>query len=92
MTLPSKTEGALRQAWAHHCAGSTTASDRILLVLHDGRWHPSRELALKCGHRFGGALHRMKEDGIAWEKRHEEGHPPGHIEYRLAPTGQEELW
>jgi hypothetical protein len=51
-------------------------------VLSDGRWHTSTELALRVGHRFGGALRivRLGDDGEpAWLVEREQVETDGSI-------------
>lgn len=61
---------------------------RVLLALADGQWHGGRALAIEVSHRFGGYLHTLKGQGVAWEKRLDPERPRGKAwwQYRLVPT------
>lgn len=37
-----------------------TKSERMCMILEDGKWHSGAELAEKCGWRFGAVVHRLR--------------------------------
>ena len=64
-----------------HDGKRTTQIERMCLLLSDGRWHSSEELANACGLRFGASVHRLRHElGITVEV---DGTGPGVHNYRV---------
>jgi hypothetical protein len=47
----------------------TTNLEKLLIVLKDGQWHPSDELAMKVSWRFGHTVYEARHKGYAIDKR-----------------------
>jgi hypothetical protein len=45
-------------------------TERLLLVLSDGKWHSTRELVRRVGHSFAVAKFKLVAAGYAVERRH----------------------
>lgn len=57
-------------------------AERLLGVLADGRWHPTRELVRRVGHTFAGAKFALVRDGYEIDRRPHGSRRRQH-EYRL---------
>ncbi|MBP0027886.1 MAG: hypothetical protein J7529_05820 [Roseofilum sp. Guam] len=57
-----------------------TLGERLLHLMSDGNWHSTQELVEKISHRFSATMHKLKQRGYQFDKRHIE---KSQYEYRL---------
>lgn len=63
-----------------------SAVTRLAVLLADGRWHTTAELAAKVGHRFGSAVHTLRHrHGLDVETVREQDGGRVRYQYRLRP-------
>lgn len=62
-----------------------TQAERLYVILSDGDWHSTKELARKVSHRFAGAKHELvHRHGYRVEKR---SHPRRKRQWQYRITG-----